>query len=158
MDNMLTAKEIRQKIEHFCAYQERCHDEVIRKLRAMAVLSNEIDEIIVYLIQHDFLNEERFACSFARGKHRIKSWGKNRIINELKLRNISQRNITAALREVGVEEYHTTFENLATKHWKTISEKNVLKKRKKFCDYLVRKGFENDLIYSKLKALESGEA
>jgi regulatory protein len=150
-----TIQEIKQKIEYFCAYQERCHDEVVRKLRAMAVSSNEIDEIIVYLIENNFLNEERFACSFARGKHGIKFWGKNRIINELKLRNISQRNITTALLEMGADEYSATFEVLASRQWDIINEKNILKKRKKFCDYLLRKGFESPLIYTKLKELEA---
>ena len=90
MKNTLTIKEIKLKLEHFCAYQDRCHNEVIQKMRGMAIDSNTIDEIVVYLIQNQFLNEERFACSFARGKHRIKNWGNIRIINELKARNISQ--------------------------------------------------------------------
>lgn len=144
-----------QKIEHYCAYQERCHDEVYTKLRILKINTNEIDEIIVHLINNNFINETRFACSFSRGKHRIKHWGKIRIINELKLRNISQRNIDIALKELTDEEYFSTFETLAQKNWDSINEKNVLKKRKKFCDFLLRKGFESNLIYEKLKEMES---
>jgi regulatory protein len=69
-------KDARNKIEHYCAYQERCHTEVEQKLRTMKMDSEEIDEIIAHLIGSNFLNE-RFACSFARGKHRIKQWGKS---------------------------------------------------------------------------------
>ena len=68
MKEVYSIKEAIQKIEHFCAYQERCHEEVVSKLWSMKLDQNEIDEIIVHLIEHNFLNEARFACSFARGK------------------------------------------------------------------------------------------
>lgn len=154
MSKHYTNQEVKQKLEHFCAYQERCHNEVIQKMRSMAIDSGTIDEIVVYLIQNQFLNEERFACSFARGKHRVKHWGNIRIINELKARNISQNIITIALKEITSEEYYATFYTLSERHWENIHEKNVLKKRKKFCDYLLRKGFESNLIYDKVKELE----
>jgi len=96
MNPSYTPKEALQKLEHFCAYQERCHDEVIAKLQSLKMTSEEIDFIVVKLIEDNFLNETRFACSFARGKHRIKHWGKIRITNELKARHISSTNITLA--------------------------------------------------------------
>ena len=145
----------KKKLEHYCAYQERCHDEVIQKLRNMALNSDEIDEVVVHLIENNFLNEERFACSFARGKFRIKKWGKIRIVNELKFRTISQYNINQALKEIDEEEYLSTFHSLSELTWNTITEKNKLKKRKKFCDYLLRKGWESNMIYEKVKYFES---
>ena len=157
MKPISSLKEAIQKIEYFCAYQERCHEEVVDKLRSMRMNSEEIDSIMVHLIASNFLNEERFACSFARGKHRIKHWGKIRIVNELKFRNISQYNIITALKEITPEEYNTTFHTLAERQWPNIRETNVTKKRKKFCDFLLRKGFESNLIYEKVKDLESCE-
>lgn len=154
MPTIPTLKEALQKIEHYCAYQERCHDEVISKLKSLKLNSNEIDEIIVHLIEHNFLNETRFACSFARGKHRIKFWGKIRIINELKFRNISQYNINLGLAEITPEEYATTFDTLAQRNWESIRESNIQKKRKKCSDFLLRKGFESNLVYKKIKELE----
>lgn len=154
MSSIPTLKEAIQKIEHYCAYQERCHDEVISKLKSMKLNSNEIDEIIVHLIEDNFLNETRFACSFARGKHRIKFWGKIRIINELKFRNISQYNINIGLAEITPEEYTTTFDTLAQRNWESIRESNIQKKKKKCCDFLLRKGFESNLVYEKIKELE----
>ena len=113
-----------------------------------------IDLIIVHLIDQNFLNEERFACSFARGKHRIKYWGNIRIVNELKFRNISSYNIKTALKEISEEEYFTNFHFIADRHWHTMKENDILKKRKKFCDFLLRKGFESNLVYEKVKDLE----
>ena len=59
-----------------------------------------------------------------------------------------------ALKEISPEEYFETFENLAERSWNTISETNLLKKRKKFCDYMLRRGFESNLVYEKVKELE----
>ena len=154
MKDFFTIKQATKKLEHYCAYQDRCHEEVIQKLRSMKMDQDEIDQIIVQLIADNFLNEERFACSFARGKHRIKHWGKIRIVNELKFRKISQYNINLALKEITTEEYEATFHNLAEQNWESIRESNPLKKRKKFCDYVLRKGFESNLVYEKVKELE----
>ena len=155
MKEIYSIKEATNKIEHYCAYQERCHEEVVSKLWSMKLNSEEIDEIIVHLITSNFLNESRFACSFARGKHRIKQWGNIRIINELKFRKISTYNINLALKEISTEEYTATFHSLAERHWETIRETDSLKKRKKFCDYLLRRGFESNLVYEKVKEIES---
>lgn len=154
MNSIFTIREAIQKLEHFCAYQERCHAEVISKLYSLKMSPDEIDTIVVQLIENNFLNETRFACSFARGKHRIKHWGKIRITNELKAKQISSTNITLALKEISVEEYETTFEQLSERCWNAIHEKNTLKKRKKFCDYMLRRGFESFLIYDKVTQLE----
>lgn len=155
MKDHYTLLEARQKLEHYCAYQERCHEEVVQKLRSLGLGQAAIDEVVVHLIENNFLNEERFACSFTRGKHRIKHWGKIRIVNELKSRNISQYNITTALKEITAEEYLDTFHNLSEKHWENMQETNVLKKKKKFCDFLIRKGFETNLVYDKVNELGS---
>ena len=154
MNQFFTIKEALLKLEHFCAYQERCHAEVVSKLYSLKMTPDEIDSIVVQLIENNFLNETRFACSFARGKHRIKQWGKIRITNELKARQISSTNISLALKEISSEEYESTFENLAERYWNSITEKNILKKRKKFCDYLLRRGYESNFVYDKVKEME----
>ena len=154
MSNLLSLAEIQKKLEYYCVYQDRCHQEIKQKLYELGVNSSDMDLIVVHLIEHDFLNEERFACSFARGKHRIKNWGSIRIVNELRVRNISQNNITTALKEITSDEYSETFHALSDRHWESIFEKNNLKKRKKFCDFMLRKGFESSLVYEKLKQLE----
>ena len=150
-----TSIEIRKKLEYYCSYQDRCHQELQEKLRPFLLSEAEKDTLIVHLIQENYLNEERFARSFARGKHRIKFWGKNRIVNELKQRAISQPNIKLALQEITDEEYQETFDKQTERLWESIREINVQKKKKKFCDYLLRKGWESNLVYEKMKELFS---
>ncbi|AXG73882.1 RecX family transcriptional regulator [Flavobacterium arcticum] len=148
-----TVTEAQKKLEQYCAYQERCHEEVIQKLKSLNMIPQAIDTIIGHLLEHNFLNEERFARSFARGKFRIKHWGKIRIVRELKARQISRYNIDAALKEIDNEEYIAAFNELANKQWDFVRESNLLKKKKKVFDFLMRKGFENQLIYTKIAEL-----
>ena len=111
------------------------------------------DVIIVHLIEHNFLNEERFSKSFARGKFRIKKWGKQRIIRELKFKDISAYNIKTALKEIDEKEYINTFNELAQKRFDAINESNIQKQRKKLADYLLYRGWESTMIYAKINEL-----
>ncbi|SIS40482.1 regulatory protein [Zobellia uliginosa] len=146
-------EEAKRKLEGYCAYQDRCHKEVVAKLREMRMIPEAIDQIVVHLIQENFLNEERFAQSFARGKFSIKKWGRNRIVSELKQRNISKYNIATALKEIDPEDYQKTLDALAEKRLAQISERNPQKRKKKLADYLLYRGWESHLVYEKLKEL-----
>jgi regulatory protein len=149
-----TVSEATSRMEHYCAYQERCHKEVRQKLKDMRMIPEAIEQIIHHLLQHNFLNESRFAQAFARGKFRTKKWGKHRIVNELKLRDISKYNINLALKEIPENEYITTFHDLAEKRISQLtSEKNIQKKRKKLVDFLLYRGWENHLVYDKIREL-----
>ncbi len=148
-----TLKEATRKLEGYCSYQERCHKEVVQKLRDMGMIQEVIDEIVTQLIQDNYLNEERFAQSFARGKYNLKKWGRIRIVNELKFRGISKYNIKTALKEIDSSLYSNTLDILAKKRLKQITETNTQKRRKKLADYLLYRGWESNLVYEKLKEL-----
>lgn len=148
-----TLSEANKKLEYYCAYQERCHKDVITKLREMRMIPPAMDQIIAHLIQENYLNEERFARSFARGKFRIKKWGRNRIVSELKQRNISKYNIKAALSEIEEGDYLETFEALAEKRIKELKESHPQKRKKKLADYLLYRGWESHLVYPKVQEL-----
>src|SRR5690606_19538895 len=111
------------RLQGYRPYQDRCHKEVIAKLREIGMIHEAIDHIMGDLIRQKDLNEERFAKSFARGKFNIKKWGKNRIVNELKQREISKYNIDIALKEINDADYYTTFHTLAHKRLGEIREK-----------------------------------
>lgn len=149
-----TVDEATKRMERYCSYQERCHKEVNQKLYEMRMIPVAVDQIIDHLLRNNFLNETRFAQAFARGKFRTKKWGRNRIVNELKLREISKYNIQIALKEIPDSEYYKTFEALAEKRLQQlVSEKNLQKKRKKFADYLFYRGWESELVYGKVNEI-----
>lgn len=145
-----TVDEAQKKLENYCAYQERCHKEVRGKLREMRMIPEAVDKIMVHLIQNNYLNEERFAKAFVRGKFRIKKWGKNRLVRELKFRDISKFSIDTALKEIDAYAYHQTLEELVQKRIAQVKEKNSYKKKRKVADYLLYRGWESHLVYQKI--------
>ena len=144
--NVFTVDEIKKKLEYYCVYQDRCHQEVEKKLQEYQLIPEAREKILLHLFQENFLNEERFSKSFARGKFRIKKYGKQRIVKELKYRGISAYNIKTALKEIDDDEYVITANLLIEKKKDSLNESNVIIKRKKITDYMLRKGYEYNLI------------
>jgi len=152
-----TVEEAKRSLERFCIYQDRCHKEIEQKLYSMQMIPEAREVIVLHLMEHDFLNEERFSKSFARGKFRIKHWGRNRIIQELRIRDISSKNIETSLKEIDYEIYIKTLYEIAEKRFAIINGDNIILKRKKLTDYLMRKGFENNLIYEVVREVSSSK-
>lgn len=142
-----TVQEIQEKLASYCAYQDRCQWEVENKLREFNLIPEAKDQIIIYLIQNKFLNEERFAKSFARGKFYQKNWGKNKIKMELKKRMIPGKLIEMGLKEIDPNDYFETAEKLYQKKAESLqSERESFKKKVKIKNYLLQKGYESHLI------------
>ena len=142
-----TVNEATKAMEHYCAYQERCHKEVEQKLYDLKMIPEAKELIILHLLQHNFLNEERYAKAFVRGKFSIKNWGRIKIISELKFKNISSYNIKSGLKEIDENTYLKTLQSLAEKKLRLIKESNSFKKKNKLSSYLISKGFETSLVY-----------
>ena len=94
---MNTSDEILNKIFKYCAYQERCRQEVERKLKALGAFASDVEEIMAYLEEEGFLNEERYARAFAGGKFRVKRWGRLKIRQELRKKRIDEDLIDHAI-------------------------------------------------------------
>lgn len=136
-----------QKIKHYCSYQERNHSEVRDKLYSFGLSTPQVEESISKLIEEDYLNEERYAQSFAGGKFRMKQWGKVKIRYELKLKKVSEYCIKKALAQIDEEDYQKTFEQLALEKRTSLrSEKNIFIKKQKIRNYLLQKGYEYEMV------------
>ena len=148
----LTAEQALQRAKLYCAYQERCHAETKQKLYSFGLSKNDVDRIVSCLIEEDYLNEERFAGAYARGKFRMKHWGRVKITYELKQKNVSGYCISKALKQIEQDKYLEVLGKLAEEKLKELNgDKNDLVRRKKVHDYLLQKGFERDLIFSIIK-------
>jgi regulatory protein len=155
MRNTYTLNELKNRLKRYCAYQERCHQEVKTKLRQLGAFRDDTNAVISHLIQNDYLNETRFAMLYVRSKFSIKKWGKKRIVNELKQRKITSYNIDKALAQISEENYRMTFDTLAEKHWDQLEKNKELlpQRKKKWITYLQYRGWENDLIFDALNKL-----
>jgi regulatory protein len=149
----LTPAEVKNKIYHYCAYQERSHQEVKNKLYDLGLHSNEVDDLLSHLITEGYLNEERFAKAFAGGKFRVKSWGRIKITQELEARGLTKNCIKAGLKEIDEHDYLKTLETLIRRKAELVNEENPFVKRDKLARYVIQKGFEPDLTWSVIKEI-----
>ena len=153
MQQHLTREQALQKIKHYCAYQERSHKEVKEKLYSYGLRSVIVEELIGLLIEENYLNEERFAKQFAGGKFRLKQWGKHKITYELKLKQVSNYNIKAALESIDETDYAKTLQKIAIAKWNTLTTDNIFTRQSKVYAYLLQKGYEKNLINETIKKL-----
>jgi len=147
-----TPREARQKIAKYCAYQERCHQEVRDKLYSFGLVPDDVELIIYELIQQDFLNEERFARAFVRGKFIYKKWGRVKIRVELKRRKISDYCIKKGLTEINGEKYEEVLLELLDKKIRSLKAIKGYQKNYKAAQFVMNKGYEGDIVWSLIKA------
>ena len=155
MNNLdLTLKEIERKLQYYCSYQDRCHKEVIEKLKTYKIKFSDLNLIVSNLINENFLNESRFSKSFVRGKFNIKNWGKVRIQNELKKRNISTYNISLGMKEINEKDYHKKLDYIFNKKLSSLNGISCGSKKKKIISFLIYRGWETNLIYERLNQIK----
>jgi regulatory protein len=142
-----------ERIKNYCALQDRCQWDVIQKLREWGLQQSTKDHILEILITNKFIDEERFSTSFCRGKFRIKNWGKHKIVNELRRKQISSICINTGLKEIDEKEYDLVLEKLFYQKERSIKDKNQFIRKTKIANFLIQRGFENNLVWDKIREL-----
>jgi regulatory protein len=141
-------------LRKWCAMQERCQQESFFKLRKLGLTAEQSEQAIGQLISEGFINEERFARTFARGKFRIKKWGRRKILFELKKKKISDYCLRRAMQEIDAGDYRCTLDELIRKKSKEIKDRDVHARNCKLSSFLISKGFEPELVREVLHANE----
>jgi regulatory protein len=150
----LNKEQALQKLRHYCGYQERSHKEVKEKLYSLGLYKQDVEEAISKLIEEDYLNEERFAISFAGGHFRSKQWGRVKISYELRQKGVSVYCINRALKEIGEDDYLETIRILVRKKSELLTKDglNAFARHQKIMNYMMQKGFEPQMVQKELKA------
>jgi regulatory protein len=146
--------DVKSKIYKYCAYQERTHSEVRNKLYEYGLGSDEVDQLITQLIEEGYLNEERFAKTFAGGKFRIKGWGRIKIIHGLEAKGLTRNCIALGLKEINETDYVETLQTLLKKKAAVIHIDDEFVRRDKIARYAIQKGFEPDLVWRWVKEID----
>ena len=141
-----TFLEIKQKMVNYCVYQDRCHKEVESKMWDFLLIPEAKEEILLYLLQENYLNEERFTRSYIRGKFYMKSWGRNRIRNHLKFKGVPEKLINSCFDEIEDEDYEKTLSKLFENYISKIKVLQDYQKKSKTIKYLMGKGYEYEEI------------
>jgi regulatory protein len=148
-----TPQQAKEKIQRYCAYQERSHQEVRSKLYSYGLYRNDVEEILSGLITDGFLNEERFAKAFAGGKFRMKKWGRRKIAHALEAKGISKNCIRIGLKEVEENLYLQTLQQLLVQKQHSLKEENDYILRDKLSRYAMLKGYEPELVWKQVNEL-----
>lgn len=146
--------EAKVKLAAFCAYQERCQQDVRNRLAERGIFGEQAEELIAVMIEEGFLNEERFAQSFVRGKFNLTKWGRIKIIQALRFKKISERCIQTGLKEIDAEDYMQLLSREARKKWESLLKLEGFQRKIKVQQFLLGKGFEQDLIQLVLAEIE----
>ncbi len=139
--------EAKNKAETYCAYQERSQQEVRDKLYKLNLHTSQVEELIAYLIENNFLNESRFANAYVSGKFRIKKWGRKKIKQGLKLKGIPEPLIKKAFAQIVEEDYLEVLQELIKKKHAELGFKKDVHTKNKLYNYAFSKGYESNLIF-----------
>jgi len=139
------------RMRKYCAYQERSHHETRTRLLELGMRGNDLENVIVKLIEEGFLNEERYALAFAGGKFRMKNWGRTKIEQQLRAKGISDYLINKAMKEIGEVDYKKSLQQLLKKKAGSIKDSNIFSRKQKLSNFLIRKGYEPELVYEEVK-------
>jgi regulatory protein len=142
-----------EKIQRYCAYQERNHKEVRAKLFDYGLERADVEELIAHLITSGFLNEERYAKAFAGGKFRMKKWGRLKIIHALEAQGLTPRCITSGLKEIDEEDYEKVIHDFLVRKNETVEEENIYSQRDKISKAAILKGYEPELVWKILRTI-----
>ena len=146
-DKIYDVKIVKEKIRHYCAVMDRCQYQVITKLKSYGVSDALADEILIELIQNKYVDEERFARSYCSGKFKIKRWGRKKIAFELSKLKVPKSCVSLGMSEIDDADYKDVIRHLANKKFALLKDKNTFVRKKKVVDYLLRKGYESELVW-----------
>lgn len=141
-----TFEEIKQKMMHYCAYQDRSHQEVEQKMRDFFLIPEAREELLLFLMTENYLNEERFTRSYIRGKFYIKQWGRVKIKNQLKFKGVPDKLINQCLDEIDLEDYLSVIQDLYHRYYNKQRTPNLWQRRMKTVKYLMSRGFEYEIV------------
>ena len=150
----LTPDQVLDKMAKYCAYQERCVKDVKDKLKTFDLPQEEKDKILDYLLDNRFVNDERFAMAFVRGKVNQSGWGVNKIRFHLIQKGIDKEIIDEALGQTDEEVYRQRLIDILRTKAKTVKAENDFEKKRKLAAYAMQKGFEGSLVWEVLKELD----
>lgn len=149
----LTPDQVLDKMAKYCAYQERCVKDVHDKLKTYDIPKEERDKILDFLLDNRFVNDERFAKSFVRGKLNQSGWGVNKIRFHLMQKGIDKDIIEEALGQTDEEVYRQRLIDILKTKSKTVKAENDFERKRKLAAYAMQKGFEGSLVWEVLKDL-----
>ena len=153
-DNDKKYQELLQKAKSYCAREEKCTMQVKQKLRFWGATPSQAEDILQYLKDENYINEQRFAREFALGKFRINKWGKVKIAIELMRFHIPEEAIRNGLNAIEMEDYLAVLKKIIHQRFSSLNETNPEIAKKKLATFAMGKGFESELVWEAVERRE----
>lgn len=139
-------KNILSKMCSLCARGEKCEFDILQKLDKYEITINDKERITTYLIDNNYINNERYANAYVNDKFKFNKWGRNKIRQNLKFKKIDNKFIEKALDDINVTDYELELNSILLKKRKQIKDTDKYKIKQKLVNHAVSKGYELDLI------------
>ncbi len=157
MKKELSENELRYKAEAYCSLTEHCIAEVQTKLEGWGASSEVSERIIAHLLKETYVNEQRFCNAFVRDKYRFNGWGRNKIVQALRLKRIPADVIALGLEEIDEQEYQEILANLIAQKNRSVKAKNDYERNGKLIRFAIGRGFEMEAILRCVKQTDADD-
>lgn len=152
-----TEDELKYKAEAYCSSAERCPSEVEKKLQQWGGTTNVIESVMTSLFKERYLDTARYCRAFVRDKYRFNQWGRMKISQALRMKQLSSADIDEALSEIDEEEYFSLLDNLLKQKAKSIKASTQYERNAKLIRFAVGRGFLMDEILRLIKQVDENE-
>lgn len=134
------------KIEAYCSKAEHCTSEVVTKLKSWNINERQIAEIVARLCKEKYINDLRYSKCYVKDKFRYNHWGRIKITQALRVKNINEDDIKEAIEELDQQEYETTLKRLLAQKRKSIKASSDYERNGKLVRFALSRGFEMSII------------
>ncbi|MBQ8282996.1 MAG: RecX family transcriptional regulator [Paraprevotella sp.] len=134
------------KIEAYCSKAEHCTSEVVTKLKSWNINERQIAEIVARLCKEKYINDLRYSRCYVKDKFRYNHWGRIKIAQTLRFKNINENDIKEAIEELDQQEYETTLKRLLAQKRKSIKASSDYERNGKLVRFALGRGFEMSII------------
>ena len=129
-----------------CSKKEICSKDARQKLIKWEIQEEDIKKIMSFLLEHKFIDDERFARIYTEDKFRFNHWGKQKITMMLRQKGISQDIIDEALSIIPTDNYTEHCMELLQQKYRTLTEQDPYKLKAKLTCFAVGRGFDYDTV------------
>jgi regulatory protein len=147
-------QQAKAKAAKYCAYQERTQQDVRDKLYQYGLYSDDVEEVLAELISDGFVNEERYAQAYCRGKFNQNKWGRIKIEMGLKQKSISPYCIRKGMKEIEEKDYRQQLTELCERKWQSLEGEDSYPRKNKTARYLMGKGYETELVWKTIDGMK----
>lgn len=145
------------KAEVYCSAAERCPSEVTEKLRRWGVEEEQIPFIVAHLEQERYLDAVRYCRFFVRDKYRFNQWGRLKIVQALRMKQLDAVQIQEGLEEIDEEEYLQVLDHLLRQKARTVKAVSEYERNTKLIRFAAGRGFTMDEILKVVKQVDADE-